>query len=78
MCFYRFWYHMNGRNIGSLSVVITKTDGTNSTIWRLDKTQGDIWLQGQVPLPAWTKTTKSYRVRSPQEKLLVKVCARIV
>lgn len=53
---------MNGRHIGQLSVVIQQTDGTNTTFWSLNKSQGDKWLQAQVPIPAYAKKLKNYKV----------------
>jgi len=54
---------MNGRHIGDLSVAIRTSDGVNRTIWSLSADQGDKWLQAQIPLPAFTKSSKNYRVR---------------
>lgn len=59
----RFWYHMYGKHMGTLSVVIQLADGGNYTLWSLSSEQGDKWLQAQVPLPPFTKTSKNYRVR---------------
>ena len=43
----QFWYHMYGKEIGSLTVHQT-TNTTKETIWSLSGDQGNLWRFGQV------------------------------
>nr|XP_054757007.1 MAM and LDL-receptor class A domain-containing protein 1-like [Lytechinus pictus] len=50
-CQMRFWYHMNGANVGTLRVMtlISLSDYPQS-IWSKSGPQGDVWLRGIVDL----------------------------
>ena len=46
-----FWYHMYGRNIGALRVLLQSIDGnTDLTLWDYGSNVGDVWNAGQVPV----------------------------
>ena len=45
----QFWYHMFGRHVGSLNVLI-KTNTSESLIWSQTGGQEDKWILGQVPI----------------------------
>ncbi|EDO47787.1 predicted protein [Nematostella vectensis] len=47
----KFWYHMNGPDIGSLNVWISE-NGTRGQIWSLSGEQGNNWLYGTAPIRA--------------------------
>jgi hypothetical protein len=55
----RFWYHMYGGAMGSLSVEVS-TDGGGSwstSLWSLSGDQGDVWSEAIVSLSAYTGST---------------------
>ncbi|PFX21360.1 G-protein coupled receptor GRL101 [Stylophora pistillata] len=43
----QFWYHMKGKDVGSLNVLILRNDST-MIMWSLTGQQGPDWLFGQV------------------------------
>jgi hypothetical protein len=45
-----FYYHMMGRDIGTLNVYLQQNDSRSTAVWTLSREQGNIWLRGQVPL----------------------------
>lgn len=47
-CTLSFWYHMYGSSIGTLSVVVKRTDGSYSTLWQLRDNQGNKWIKTSV------------------------------
>ena len=55
----QFWYHMKGKDIGSLKVYI-QTNETKTLVWNTTGEQGDKWNFGQV---GYKGDTKSYKVR---------------
>ena len=55
----QFWYHMKGKDIGSLKVYI-QTNETKTLIWNTTGEQGDKWNFGQV---GYKGDSKSYKVR---------------
>ena len=54
----QFWYHMKGRDIGSLKVYI-QTNETKTLVWNTTGEQGDKWNFGQV---GYKGDSKSYKV----------------
>lgn len=54
-----FFYHMNGANIGTLSVKLVTKSGANSTVWSQSGDKGDRWSYGQLPVVSPKET---YRV----------------
>lgn len=51
----RFWTHMYGNGIGTLSVVINdKEDGSEIEIWSLSGEAGNAWYQAEVPISSQT------------------------
>ena len=44
-----FWYHMNGANIGTLSVLV-RVSSNNYTVWTLSGDHGDKWIYAQAPV----------------------------
>ena len=55
----QFWYHMKGKDIGSLKVYIQNNE-TKTLIWNTTGEQGDKWNFGQV---GYKGDSKSYKVR---------------
>ena len=53
-CQFTFWYHMLGRNIGTLSVA-TKSGNVVTQIWSIRGNQGDMWKQAVVDVGRMTK-----------------------
>ena len=45
----RFWYNMNGQNIGTLNVYV-KTRSLGRSIWQVQNHQGAQWNVGQVTI----------------------------
>ncbi|XP_064635155.1 MAM and LDL-receptor class A domain-containing protein 1-like [Lineus longissimus] len=48
-----FWYNMNGRQTGTLNVLLRSSVDGNTTdriIWRLSGDQGEKWQKGQTPI----------------------------
>lgn len=46
----QFWYHMYGRNIGELDVIL-KTNKTERLVWRQEgKDHGDKWIFAETPI----------------------------
>ena len=43
----QFWYHMKGKDVGSLNVLILRND-SRMIMWNLTGQQGPDWLFGQV------------------------------
>eukprot|EP00058_Branchiostoma_floridae_P004010 XP_002589498.1 hypothetical protein BRAFLDRAFT_88357 [Branchiostoma floridae] len=59
-CQFRFFYHMQGRNIGSLHVLVRNVkNGSTEEVWRRQGQQGRGWLFGSVSIG--TKN-RSYQV----------------
>ena len=54
----QFWYHMKGKDIGSLKVYI-QTNETKTLVWNTTGEQGDKWNFGQV---GYKGDSKSYKV----------------
>ena len=54
----QFWYHMKGKDIGSLKVYI-QTNETKTLVWNTTGAQGDKWKFGQV---GYKGDSKSYKV----------------
>ena len=54
----QFWYHMKGKDIGSLKVYI-QTNETKTLVWNTTGEQGDNWNFGQV---GYKGHSKSYKV----------------
>ena len=54
----QFWYHMKGKDIGSLKVYI-QTNETKTLVWNTTGAQGDKWKFGQV---GYKGHSKSYKV----------------
>ena len=49
-CFH-FWYHMNGKHLGTLNVMIESSDGSRKEwLWSLSGHQGNNWLKAVVPI----------------------------
>ncbi|XP_047128245.1 MAM and LDL-receptor class A domain-containing protein 1 isoform X1 [Hydra vulgaris] len=48
----RFWYHMNGADIGTLNVYIKTGIGkmNEKVVWSLSGNQGNNWLEGTAPV----------------------------
>ena len=44
-----FWYHMHGRDIGTLNVIVRGTKQT-TTVWSRNGPSGNRWLKGRVTL----------------------------
>ncbi|XP_070566390.1 MAM and LDL-receptor class A domain-containing protein 1-like [Ptychodera flava] len=44
----KFWYHMNGTDIGALRVVLKEQFGREQVIWELSTGDDDVWFEGQV------------------------------
>ena len=53
----QFWYHMKGRDIGSLKVYI-QTNETKTLVWNTTGEQGDKWNFGQVGYKGGLKNYK--------------------
>lgn len=56
-CQMTFWYNMNGRNIGTLNVVLKNNAGQNNVLKSLTGNQGQGWKQLTVPLPSYNHFT---------------------
>ena len=61
----QFWYHMKGRDIGSLKVYI-QTNETKTLVWNTTGEQGDKWNFGQV---GYKGHSKSYKVGVSWERI---------
>ncbi len=48
-CF-SFWYHMDGRDANTLSLLLQKADGSEYVLWTRRFSQGNQWLQASVDL----------------------------
>lgn len=47
----RFWTHMFGSGIGTLSVILNdKDEGTDTELWSLSGEAGNTWHQAEVPI----------------------------
>lgn len=58
-CF-SFWYHMYGRNIGSLTITARKIGDKSGTLaWSKTIQQGNRWNRGEATIPA---ENKNYQV----------------
>jgi hypothetical protein len=44
----RFWYSLNGNNIGTLRVELIYENNAKDIIWQLSSDKGSQWLQGTV------------------------------
>jgi len=55
----QFWYHMKGKDIGSLNVYI-QTNESRTLVWKRTGEQGDNWNFGQV---GHKGDFESYKVR---------------
>ena len=57
----QFWYHMKGKDVGSLKVYIqtNQTNQTKTLVWNTTGEQGDKWNFGQV---GYKGGLKSYKV----------------
>ena len=51
----RFWYHMYGANMGTLSVQISADGGAtwSADVWNMAGDQGDVWQEAVVSLAAY-------------------------
>ncbi|XP_066300036.1 MAM and LDL-receptor class A domain-containing protein 1-like [Branchiostoma lanceolatum] len=47
-CMLKFWYHMYGSGIGSLSVFVQRGPVTQTQVWTLNQDRGDQWRQAVV------------------------------
>ena len=61
----QFWYHMKGKDIGSLKVYI-QTNETKTLVWNTTGEQGGKWNFGQV---GYKGDSKSYEVRESLQKI---------
>ena len=61
----QFWYHMKGKDIGSLKVYI-ETNETKTLVWNTTGEQGDDWNFGQV---GFKGDSTSYKVGIILQKL---------
>lgn len=60
-CHMGFFYHMYGRDAGSLRLEAT-TDGSNwDTLWMVAGDQGNAWQQVQIPLDSLANQTVQFR-----------------
>jgi subtilisin-like proprotein convertase family protein len=60
-CHMSFFYHMYGRDVGSLRLEIT-LDGLNwDTIWTKSGDQGNVWYQELLPLDVYVNNTAQFR-----------------
>ena len=51
-----FWYHMNGADIGNLTVYLNNSNTRTLTpLWRLSGSQGNQWYNGKLPIKSTTK-----------------------
>lgn len=57
----QFWYHMKGRDIGSLNVYV-ETNESKTLVWSRVGEQGDMWNFGQAGHKSYSK---SYKVMVP-------------
>jgi len=57
----QFWYHMKGKDIGSLKVYI-QTNESRTLVWKRTGEQGNNWNFGQV---GHKEDFSSYKVRLP-------------
>lgn len=44
----RFWYSINGNNIGAIRVEIIYDSSNKDVIWQLSKDKGDQWQEATV------------------------------
>lgn len=56
----KFWYHMNGATMGTLSVEIDEGNGFQE-VWSLSGNQGNTWQEATVPLNCYFGQTISVR-----------------
>ena len=54
----QFWYHMYGKDVGSLNVLI-KIKDSETKVWSQQGNQGDQWIHAQVPI----KGKRQFQVR---------------
>lgn len=47
-----FWYHMDGRNVGSLNIYVQELHraGSNTPLWSMSGDQGEQWRHGRVSI----------------------------
>ena len=55
----KFFYHMNGDGIGTLSINLVYDNGKKSTIWEQSGDKGDQWLEGNVGFDSMGLTYRS-------------------
>lgn len=60
----KFWYHMWGTSIGTLSVDVLDTNGVYNQVWTLSGDQGNVWREGFVDLTAYAGTITKIRFRA--------------
>ena len=58
----RFWYSINGGNVGSVKIDIVYENNYRETLWRQSKDGGDQWLEATVPFDSKNKTYRIYIV----------------
>lgn len=56
-CNMTFWYNMNGKDIGSLQVLVKLASGLTRPVWTMMGQQGTNWIQGSVLLSSYHKFT---------------------
>ncbi|XP_048866511.1 MAM and LDL-receptor class A domain-containing protein 1 isoform X9 [Brienomyrus brachyistius] len=44
----KFWYHMDGEGVGTLSIYLQKLDRSRVLLWSEHGKQGDLWRQGRA------------------------------
>uniref|UniRef100_A0A3B3RPL2 MAM domain-containing protein n=1 Tax=Paramormyrops kingsleyae TaxID=1676925 RepID=A0A3B3RPL2_9TELE len=44
----KFWYHMDGEGVGTLSIYLQKLDRSRVLLWSEHGNQGDLWRQGRT------------------------------
>ena len=63
-CF-TFWYHMYGKNIGSLTITAKKLNDNNGTLlWSKTVEEGNRWEQGEATIPSQTSDYQVYADKS--------------
>ena len=60
----KFWYHMYGADMGSLTVKILFFDGKENDVWMRQGDHRDMWLEGQVSLNNYI-FRGAFQVRNP-------------
>ena len=68
----QFWYHMKGKDIGSLKVYI-QTNETKMLVWNTTGEKGDKWNFGQV---GYKGDSKSYRVRVSLQQVVLNTSSK--